>query len=91
MLMGTSRYREWNPILISAEGGFERGGTIRYQMKAGDGTTTLVEPLVRRLEAEREINQLGGMCGVLSWNKWRRSSGWLVVPWVSAACHSGAS
>jgi len=72
LLMETSQYREWNPILVSAEGQFEPGGTIRYQMKTSDGTTTPVEPLVRRLVAEREINQFGGLRGVLTFNHtWR--------------------
>ena len=71
-LMDTGRYGEWNPIFVSAEGRFEEGGTIRYQMKTGDGTTTPVEPLVRRLVGGQELNQFGGLRGVLTFDHtWR--------------------
>ena len=71
-LMDTGRYGEWNPIFVSAEGLFEEGGTVRYQMKTPDGATTPVEPLVRRLASEQELNQFGGMRGVLTFDHtWR--------------------
>ncbi len=71
-LMDTGRYGEWNPIFVSAEGRFEEGGTVRYAMQTSDGGTTPVEPVVRRLVGEREINQFGGMRGVLTFDHtWR--------------------
>ena len=71
-LMDTGRYGEWNPIFVSAEGRFEEGGTVRYQMKTRDGGTTPVEPRVRRLVGERELNQFGGVRGVLTFDHtWR--------------------
>ena len=71
-LMDTGRYGEWNPIFVSAEGRFEEGGTIRYQMKTGDGAMTPVEPLVRRLVGGQELNQFGGLRGVLTFDHtWR--------------------
>ncbi|MYE12663.1 MAG: hypothetical protein F4X99_13620 [Gammaproteobacteria bacterium] len=65
-------YEEWNPILVRAEGLFEEGRTMRYQMRTADGGTTPVEPVVRRLVDGREINQFGGMRGVLTFDHtWR--------------------
>ena len=70
-LMDTGRYGEWNPIFVSADGRFEEGGTVRYRMKTRDGGTTPVEPLVRRLVGERELNHFG-MRGVLTFDHtWR--------------------
>ena len=65
-------YEHWNPILVRAEGEFEEGGTMRYQMRTADGGATPVESLVRRVVHEREINQFGGMQGVLTFSHtWR--------------------
>ena len=72
VLMDTSSYRDWNPIFVSAQGVFKEGGTISYQMKIGESPAVGVEPSVRKLEAEREINQFGGLGGVLTYNHtWR--------------------
>ena len=65
-------YEHWNPILVRAEGKFEEGGTMRYQMRTADGSTTPVESQVRRVVHEREINQFGGIRGVLTFSHtWR--------------------
>lgn len=68
VLLATERYNEWNPVLVAAEGNFEAGSTMRYQMRTGDGGTTPVDSLVTRLDDEREINQFGGMRGVLTFD-----------------------
>ena len=45
---------------------------MRYQMRTADGGTTPVEPVVRRLVDGREINQFGGMPGILTFDHtWR--------------------
>ena len=65
-------YEHWNPILVRAEGWFEEGRTMRYLMRTADGGATPVESLVRHLVDEREINQFGGMRGVLTFeHRWR--------------------
>ena len=65
-------YEHWNPILVRAEGKFEEGGTMRYQMRTADGSATPVESLVRRVVRGQEINQFGGMRGVLTFSHtWR--------------------
>ena len=72
VLTDTGGYEDWNPILVRAEGRFEEGRTMRYLMRTGDGGATPVESLVRRLVHEREINQFGGMRGVLTFDHWWR-------------------
>lgn len=65
-------YENWNPILVRAEGRFEEGRTMRYLMRTADGDATPVESLVRRLVDGQEINQFGGMRGVLTFSHtWR--------------------
>ena len=72
VLMDAEGYEAWNPILVHAEGNFEEGRNMRYQMRTSDGGTTPVEPLVRKLVEERELNQFGGTRGVLTFDHtWR--------------------
>ena len=72
VLADTGGYEDWNPILVRAEGRLEEGRTMRYLMRTADGDATPVESLVRRLVGEREINQFGGMRGVLTFDhRWR--------------------
>ncbi|MDE0692373.1 MAG: SRPBCC domain-containing protein [Gammaproteobacteria bacterium] len=72
VLTDTASYGEWNPIFVRATGRYEEEGTMRYQMKTVDGGTTKVDARVRRVTDEREINQFGGMRGVLTFNHtWR--------------------
>ena len=72
VLTDTANYGEWNPIFVRAAGRYEEEGTMHYQMKTADGGTTEVDARVRRVIDEREINQFGGMQGVLTFNHtWR--------------------
>ena len=60
------------PILVRAEGKFAEGSTMRYLMRTADGGATPVESQVRHIVYEREINQFGGMRGVLTFDhRWR--------------------
>lgn len=68
VLVDASGYEDWNPILVRAEGRFEEGRTMHYLMRAADGEATPVESRVRRLVVERELNQFGGLRGVLTFN-----------------------
>ena len=72
VLTDTAAYGEWNPIFVSAEGEFREGGTVAYEMKNPDGEISDVEPTVRKLVPEREINQFGGFSGILTFDHtWR--------------------
>lgn len=72
VLTDTASYGEWNPIFVRATGRYVEQGTMHYQMKTADGGTTAVEARVQRVVDDREINQFGGMPGVLTFNHtWR--------------------
>lgn len=72
VLTDTGMYEHWNPILVRAEGRFEEGRTMRYLMRTSDGGATPVESLVRHVVDQREINQFGGLRGVLTFShRWR--------------------
>ncbi len=68
-------YGEWNPILVSAKGEFVEGGTILYEMKNPEGEVYEVDPIVRKVVPERELNQFGGTRGVLTFDHT-----WLIEP-----------
>ena len=72
VLTDTAAYAEWNPIFVRAEGEFREGGTVAYGMKSPDGEVSDVAPTVRKLVPSREINQFGGIPGVLTFDHtWR--------------------
>lgn len=68
VLMDKDRYREWNPILIPVEGDLREGEKLQYQMISPDGKETLVATKVVKLLKHRELNQYGGIPGVLTFD-----------------------
>lgn len=67
-----SSYPAWNPILVKADGVFEQGSTMRYQMKIGDADPTPVAPVIKQLVVNELLHQGGGMTGVLTYDhQWR--------------------
>lgn len=68
VLMDGSGYGAWNPVLVEADGAFREGGTMAYRMMTPDGTTTPVEAEIRRLEPGVELNQSGGLPGILTFD-----------------------
>jgi hypothetical protein len=61
ILTDPSTYPSWNPILVTVSGEFAEGATLNVGMKNPDGSVTDVQPVVRRIEPNVEINQFGGM------------------------------
>lgn len=68
VLMDGERYGEWNPVLVSVDGALRKGETLTYQMMSPDGSTSEVEARVLKLEPERELNQAGGVPGILTFD-----------------------
>ena len=68
VLTDAGSYEDWNPILVSVDGDFVEGQTLSVGMKNPDGSVTVVEPKIRKLVPEVELNQVGGIPGVLTFN-----------------------
>jgi len=68
VLMDGEHYGEWNPVLIEVEGEFSQGATMTYQMMTEEGVASEVDADVIKLEPEIELNQFGGIRGVLTFD-----------------------
>ena len=72
VLTDSTSYKDWNPILVSVDGEFVEGRTLSVEMKNPDGSITMVSPTVRKLVPNVELNQVGGIPGVLTFDHvWR--------------------
>ncbi len=77
LLTDPTSYPDWNPIFVSVEGEFQEGATLTVGMKNLDGTVTNVDSHVKKLVPGSEINQVGGIPGVLTFDHT-----WLLEPTV---------
>lgn len=68
VLSDPASYPDWNPILVSVEGKFEEGATLSVGMRNPDGSVTNVKPRVKKLVPRSELNQVGGIPGVLTFD-----------------------
>ena len=68
VLTDAAGYPEWNPVFVSVEGEHREGATMKYEMAGNDGSVTAVEATVVRVDPERELNQAGGIPGVLTFD-----------------------
>ena len=75
VLMDGDHYGEWNPVLVEVEGEFREGATLTYQMMTESGEPTEVEARVVKLDPGHELNQAGGIWGVLTFDHH-----WLLEP-----------
>ena len=72
VLTDSSSYPAWNPILVAVKGEFHEGATLDVDMKSPDGSVTVVRPRVKKLVPGSELNQVGGIPGVLTFDHtWR--------------------
>ena len=68
VLMDGESYGEWNPVLVQVEGEFREGERLTYQMMTESGEPTEVEARVVKLDPGRELNQAGGIWGILTFD-----------------------
>ena len=68
VLTDSSSYPDWNPILVAVRGEFEEGATLGVDMKSPDGSVTVVKPRVKKVVPSSELNQVGGIPGVLTFD-----------------------
>jgi hypothetical protein len=72
VLVDPGSYPIWNPIFVSVEGKFVEGSTLSVAMRSPDGTETHVAPRVKKIVTNQEINQIGGIAGILTFDHtWR--------------------
>ena len=71
VLTDAAGYGEWNPVFIDVQGEYREGAKLTYQMRDQSGKTTKVESEVVRFLPDRELNQRGGVWGLLTFDhKW---------------------
>lgn len=68
VLMDQANYEKWNTVLIPKDGELKEGATISYEMRDDKGETSLIKIKVAKLEPNKELNQKGGIPGILSFN-----------------------
>ena len=68
VLTDAASYEEWNPVFTSVEGDYREGAKIAYRMRDASGAETDVTATVIKLERGRELNQFGGMRGILTFD-----------------------
>ncbi len=71
VLTDADGYKEWNPVLVPIEGSLREGEKIKYQMTQPDGKQSEVVARVKKMVSLHELNQGGGIPGILTFNhKW---------------------
>ena len=68
VLTDAPHYSEWNPVFVDVQGEYREGGKLTYQMKDQTGKTTEVVATIVELDPGKELNQFGGMRGVLTFD-----------------------
>jgi hypothetical protein len=68
VLTDAAYYQEWNPVFVDVQGEYRPGAKLTYQMKDQTGKQTEVVATVIKLEPERELNQFGGIRGILTFD-----------------------
>ncbi len=68
VLTDAGGYKDWNPVFTSVEGEYREGAEMAYRMRDASGTETDVTATVVKLDEPRELNQFGGMRGILTFD-----------------------
>lgn len=61
-------YKEWNPVIVPIEGEFREGEKLNNQMTQPDGKQSMIVSKVKKIVEQKELNQCGGIPGVLTFN-----------------------
>ena len=61
ILSDLSRYGEWNPLIVRAEGPLVRGGKISISVRIPQRKATSFRPTLLALEAKKELRWLGSL------------------------------
>lgn len=74
VLMDTERYPEWNPVFVRVDGAYSEGGQVTNLVQDPSGPMEITAT-VAKLTPEVELNQTGGMFGLLTFDHQ-----WLLEP-----------
>lgn len=68
VLTDAERYTEWNPVFVRVDGQYAEGAEMAYGMRDAKGNTLDVTARVVKFDVARELNQFGGMRGILTFD-----------------------
>ena len=72
ILTDAARYSEWNPVIIAVEGEYGPGETLSNTVRETSGKESLMKSKVIGWKPEQELNQFGGLRGILTFDhKWQ--------------------
>ena len=75
VLTDAPRYEEWNPVLVRVEGAYREGAELTNQVREPSGKESVMTSTVVKMTDERELNQFGGIRGLLTFDHQ-----WLLEP-----------
>ena len=68
VLTDSSRYREWNPVMVHADGTYREGETVTYQVREPSGDQYRLEATVENVVNDKTLNQCGGTWAILTFD-----------------------
>ena len=68
VLMDSSKYTEWNTVLLPIEGSLEEGAVVKYRFHQDTDVVYDIPSKVRKIEPGRLLNQTGGTTGILTYD-----------------------
>lgn len=68
VITDTESYSEWNPVMLSADATPSLGAKVTYKYRQEPGKVYDIPATVKAMEAEKLLNQAGGMPGFLTYN-----------------------
>ena len=75
VLVDTSRYADWNPVVIAVDGNYAEGRTVTNTVRFPDGSDVEMAATVKTLIDREELRQTGGIPGLLTFDH-----RWLLEP-----------
>ena len=68
VLMDTEKYPEWNPVFVEVDGKLEVGASLANQVVQPGKDAVQMNSSVKAIVANKEINQGGGIPGILTFD-----------------------
>ena len=75
VLTDAAGYEDWNPVFTSVTGEYAEGAQMAYRMRDESGKESEVSATVIKFDEARELNQFGGIRGILTFDHH-----WLLEP-----------